>query len=62
MLGTFSFELAQARGGYLHPNAKTAVLDAQGESRGARGRKGAVQGLPMDPSDGPLAGLVEGNT
>ena len=35
---------------------------AQGGSREVQGRKGAVQGSQMDPLDGPIAGLVEGDT
>ena len=35
---------------------------AQGESREVQGWKGAVQGSQMDPLDGPIAGLVEGDT
>ena len=38
------------------------VFHAQGGSREVPGRKGAVQGSQMDPLDGPIAGLVEGNT
>ena len=38
------------------------VFYAQGGSREVRGRKGAVQGSQMDPFDGPIAGLVEGDT
>ena len=38
------------------------VFHAQGGSREVRGRKGAVQGSQMDPLDGPIAGLVEGDT
>ena len=38
------------------------VFYAQGGSREVRGRKGAVQGSQMDPLDGPIAGLVEGDT
>ena len=45
--GTFSYERAQAHGGYLHPRAKAVVFHAQGRSRGAWGRKGAVQGPPV---------------
>ena len=33
--------------------------DAQGGTEGVLGWKGAVQGPLMDPSDGPIAGLVE---
>ena len=38
------------------------VLYAQGGSREVLGRKGAVQGSQMDPLDGPIAGLVKGDT
>ena len=38
------------------------VFYAQGGSREVWGRKGAVQGSQMDPLDGPIAGLVEGDT
>ena len=38
------------------------VFYAQGGSRIVWGRKGAVQGSQMDPLDGPIAGLVEGDT
>ena len=38
------------------------ISDAQGGTRGVWGLKGAVQGPPMDPSDGPIASLVECNT
>ena len=38
------------------------VFHAQGGSREVPGRKGAVQGSQMDPLDGPIAGLVEGDT
>jgi hypothetical protein len=38
------------------------ISDAQGGTRGVRGLKGAVQGPPMDPSDGPIASLVEHDT
>ena len=50
------------QGGYLRPRAKTVISDAQGGTRGVWGLKGAVQGPPMDPSDGPIAGLVERDT
>ena len=50
------------QGGYLRPRAKTMISDAQGRTRGVWGWKGAVWGPPMDPSDGPIAGLVERNT
>ena len=50
------------QGGYLRPWAKTVISDAQGGTRGVWGWKGAVQGPPMDPSDGPIAGLVERDT
>ena len=49
-------------GGYLRPRAKTRVFHAQGGSGGVWGRKGAVQGPPIDPSNGPIAGLVERDT
>ena len=49
-------------GGYLRPRAKTVISDAQGGTGGEWGWKGAVQGPPMDPSDGPIAGLVERDT
>ena len=49
-------------GGYLRPRAKTRVFHAQGGSWGVWGRKGAVQGPPIDPSNGPIAGLVERDT
>ena len=42
--------------------AKTVISDAQGGTGGVWGWKGAVQGPPMDPSDGPIAGLVERDT
>jgi hypothetical protein len=38
------------------------VFYAQGGSREVWGRKGAVQGSQVDPVDGPIAGLVEGDT
>ena len=38
------------------------VFYAQGGSREVQGWKGAVQGSQMDPLDGPIAGLVEGDT
>ena len=38
------------------------VSYAQGGSREVQGWKGAVQGSQMDPLDGPIAGLVEGDT
>ena len=47
------------QGGYRRPRAKTVISDAQGGTGGVWGWKGAVQGPPMDPSDGPIAGLVE---
>ena len=50
------------QGGYLRPRAKTVISDAQGGTGGVWGLKGAVQGPPMDPSDGPIAGLVERDT
>ena len=50
------------RGGYLRLRAKTVISDAQGGTGGVWGLKGAVQGPPMDPSDGPIAGLVERDT
>ena len=50
------------QGGYLRPRAKTVISDAQGGTGGVWGWKGAVQGPPMDPSDGPIAGLVERDT
>ena len=34
------------------------TFDAEGGTRGVLGSKSAVQGPPMDPSDGPIAGLV----
>ena len=49
-------------GGYLYPRAKTRIFHAQGGSWGVWGRKGAVQGPPIDPSNGPIAGLVERDT
>ena len=49
-------------GGYLRPRAKTRVFHAQVGSGGVWGRKGAVQGPPIDPSNGPIAGLVERDT
>ena len=49
-------------GGYLRPRAKTRGFHAQGGSGEVWGRKGAVQGPPIDPSDGPIAGLVERDT
>ena len=48
--------------GYLRPRAKTMISHAQGGTKGVWGSKGAVQGPPMDHSDGPIAGLVERNT
>ena len=38
------------------------VFYVQGGSREVWGRKGAVEGSQMDPLDGPIAGLVEGDT
>ena len=38
------------------------VFYAQGGSREVQGWKGAVQGSQMDPLDGPIASLVEGDT
>ena len=38
------------------------VFYAQGGCRDVQGLKGAVQGSQMDPLDGPIAGLVEGDT
>ena len=38
------------------------VFYAQGGSREVQGWKGAVQGSQMDPLDGPIAGLVKGDT
>ena len=38
------------------------VFYAQGGSREVRARKNAVQGSQMDLLDGPIAGLVEGDT
>ena len=49
-------------GGYLRPRATARVFHAQGGSWGVWGRKGAVQGPPIDPSNGPIAGLVERDT
>ena len=60
LFGTFFFFGPQ--GGHLHLRAKTVISDAQGGSREVWGRKGAVQGSQMDPLDGLIAGLVEGNT
>ena len=48
--------------GHARPGAKTRGFHAQGGCRGVWGRKGAVQGPPMYPSNGPIAGLVEGDT
>ena len=48
--------------GHLHRRAKTVVSHAQSGSREVPGRKGAVQGSRMDPLDGPIADLVEGDT
>ena len=59
LFGTFFFG---PQGGYLRPRAKTVISDAQGGTGGVWGWKGAVQGPPMDPSDGPIAGLVERGT
>ena len=50
------------QGGYLRPRAKAVISDAQSGTRGVWGFKGAVQGPPLDPSDGPIAGLVERDT
>ena len=50
------------QGGYLRPRAKAVASDAQDGTRGVWSLKGAVQGPPMDPSDGPKAGLVERDT
>ena len=50
------------QGGHLHLRAKTVISDAQGGTGGVWGSKGAVQGPPMDPSDGTIAGLVERDT
>ena len=38
------------------------IFHAQGRTGGPWGPKGAVQGLLMDPLDGPIAGLVERDT
>ena len=38
------------------------VFYTQGGSREVQGWKGAVQGSQMDPLDGPIAGVVEGDT
>ena len=38
------------------------LFHAQGGSREARGRKGAVQGSQINPLDGTIAGLVEGGS
>ena len=35
--------------GHARPGAKTMIFDAQGRCRGVWGRKGAVQGSPVDP-------------
>ena len=48
--------------GHARPGAKTRGFHTQGGCRGVWGRKGAVQGPPMDPLNGPVAGLVEGDT
>ena len=44
------------------PRAKIVVFYTQDGSRGVSNRKGAVQEPPWDPLNGPIAGLVEGNT
>ena len=49
-------------GGYLRLRSKTVISDAQDGTGGVWGWKGAVHGPPMDPSDGPIAGLVERDT
>ena len=61
-LATFFALFFWPTGGYLRPRAKTVISDAQGGTGGVWGLKGAVQGPPMDPSDGPIAGLVERDT
>ena len=50
------------RGGDLRKRAKTVISDTQGGTRGVWGLKGAVQGPPVDPSDGPIASLIERDT
>ena len=60
--GAISPLFCLARWGYLRPRAKTRAFHAQGGSGGVWVRKGAVQGPPIDPSNGPIAGLVERDT
>ena len=50
------------QGGICTQGAKTMIPHAQGGTRGVWDSKGAVQGPPMDPSDGPIARLVERDT
>ena len=50
------------RGVNLRLRAKAVISDAQGGTRGVRCLNGAVQGPPMDPSDSPIARLVERDT
>ena len=61
-LGAFLALFFWPTGGSLRPRAKTVIFGAQGGTRGVWGLKGAVQGPPMDPSDGSIAGLVERDT
>ena len=42
--------------------AKTMISYAQGGTRGVWGSKVAVQGPLIDPSDGPIADLIERDT
>ena len=61
-LDTFLELVLGAAGGICTREAKTMISDAQGGTRGVWGSKGAVQGPPMDPLDGPIVGLVERDT
>ena len=49
-------------GGHLHLRGQNNDFPRSGRNQESMRLEGAVQGPPMDPSDGPLAGLVEHNT
>ena len=53
---------AEVECGATKPVVNSAGPMAQGGSGGVWGRKSAVQGPPIDPSNGPIAGLVERDT
>ena len=61
-LDTFLELVLGARVGYLHPRGQNNDFPRLGRTRGVWGWKVAVQGPPMDLSDGPIAGLVERNS